>query len=97
MTKTCAFTLKRMDAMQHSERKAIQRIRADVGIVSRIVDRQHVSESNLSVCRAVYRAFAKAYRRDAEWRKTRKLYYKAAIKRHAHNRDLYAYVMRGGY
>lgn len=65
-----------------------------MSIVNQIVDRQHVSASNVDVIRAIRKAFS----RDAFGRihrAMRKRVYAQAIKRHTQNGNLYAYVMQG--
>lgn len=78
-------------------RKATIRATEAMWIAGRIADRLHVSASNREVIKAVRKALKKPYRHSQLWRKARKALYRAAIKRHAANGGLYAYVMRGGH
>jgi hypothetical protein len=63
-------------------------------MVNQIVDRLHVSESNLAVLRYV-RSRLSERGRSREQRTARRRIYRAALKRHKANVSLYVYVMRG--
>jgi hypothetical protein len=65
-----------------------------MGIVNQIVGRCHVSWSNRKMLRYVRSRMLKRARSPKVWPE-RKLVYQAAIKRHAHNFLIYAYVMGG--
>jgi methionine synthase II (cobalamin-independent) len=65
-----------------------------MSIVANIVGRAHVSESNLSVCRRIYKALNKKGK-SAQFRKDRKEMYREAIETHKENKDIYLGVIRG--
>lgn len=63
-------------------------------MVNQIVDRLHVSTSNLGVLRYV-RSRLSERGKSREQRAARRKIYRAALKRHAENIGLYVFVMRG--
>jgi len=62
-------------------------------IIRQIVDRQIVSDSNLSICRAIYKSLKRKFRHDPKYKDIRKQYYKDGILVHKENKDLYFGVM----
>lgn len=65
-------------------------------MISRIVGRLHVSQSNLEVIRYLRSRFTKEFLRDPAKKELRKTAYRHAIAAHAADRRLYESVMRGG-
>lgn len=63
-----------------------------MSFITQIADRLHVSASDRSVIRAVRSRIKKKDRRDPAKRWDRRLAYRIALKRHAENRSMYAYV-----
>jgi len=63
-------------------------------MVRQIVDRLHVSESDIGVCRYLRSRLSKEGKSKAQW-PARKEAYKLALKIHHENQDMYVSVMSG--
>lgn len=70
-------------------------VKVDTWIVNQIVDRLHVSTSNLGVIRYMRSRLKKPIPLGGKRWRLRKRYYREALKRHAANRRLYGLVMSG--
>lgn len=64
-------------------------------MIAFIVDRLHVSTSDMDVLRTVRKRLDRKVRRDPSKRRLRKWAYREALKRHKANRELYNVVTRG--
>lgn len=64
-------------------------------IVDQVVDRQHVSTSDVGIIRAIRSALREGPRTDPALRDLRKDLYRAGLATHHANQDLYDFVMKG--
>lgn len=66
-----------------------------MSIVENIVGRMNVADPESAVVREMYNHFKPAVRHDPKLRDERKKCYRAAIKAHLANREMYRWVMSG--